>query len=82
MNIHRLRCLCIEIYKTLNNLNPSFMKEIFEKRDENRVTRDRYKLNLNLPRRNQVTLSSTEGKCGTLYLLISKLQKTLILLKI
>ena len=51
MNIHRLRCLCIEIYKTLNNLNPSFMKE-FEKRDEIRVTRDRYKLNLNIPRRN------------------------------
>ena len=36
MNIRRLRCLCIEIYKTLNDLNPSFMKEIFEKRDENR----------------------------------------------
>ena len=31
------------------------MKEIFEKRDENRVTRDRYKLNLNISRRNQVT---------------------------
>ena len=42
MNIRRLRFLCIEIYKTLNDLNPSFMKEISEKRDENRVTRDRY----------------------------------------
>ena len=42
MNILRLRFLCIEIYKTLKDLNPSFMKEIFEKRDENRVTRDRY----------------------------------------
>ena len=31
------------------------MKEIFEKRDNNRVTCDRYKLNLNIPRRNQVT---------------------------
>ena len=35
MNIHRLRLLCIEIYKTLNDLNPSFMKKTFEKRDEN-----------------------------------------------
>ena len=43
MNIHRLRFLCIEIYKTLNDLNPSFIKQIFEKKDENRVTRDRYK---------------------------------------
>ena len=31
MNICQLRCLCIEIYKTLKDLNPSFMKEIFEK---------------------------------------------------
>ena len=27
MNIRQLRFLCIEIYKTLNELNPSFMKE-------------------------------------------------------
>ena len=31
MNIRRLRFLCIEMYKTLNNLNPSFMKKIFER---------------------------------------------------
>ena len=61
-NILRLRCLCIEIYKTLNDLNPSFMKEIFEKRDENRVTRDRYKLNLNIPRSNQVTFGAKSLK--------------------
>ena len=63
MNILLLRCLCIEIYKTLNDLNhPSFMKEIFEKRNENRVTRDRYKLNLNIPRRNCVTFGSKSLK--------------------
>ena len=28
MNMRRLRFLCIEIYKTLNDLNPSFRKEI------------------------------------------------------
>ena len=37
MNERRLRFLCIEIYRTLNGLNPSFMKEIFEKRKNNRV---------------------------------------------
>ena len=35
INIRRLRFFCIEIYKTLNDLNPSFMKEIFKKKDEN-----------------------------------------------
>ena len=30
------------------------MKEILEKREQNRVTRDRCKLNLNIPRRNRV----------------------------
>ena len=87
MTIRRLRFLCIEIFKTLNDLNSSFMKDIFQKRDENRVTRQRYKLNLNIPRRNQVTfgtktLSSTDQEFETLYQLISKLQKTLMLLKI
>ena len=59
------------------------MKEIFEKRDENRNTRDRYKLNLNIPRRNQVMFGTNILKFyGTLYQLISKLQKNLMLLKI
>ena len=38
------------------------MKEIFEKRDENRVTRDRYKLNLKISRRNQVTFGTKSLK--------------------
>ena len=58
MKMRRLRCLCVEIYKTLNDLNPNFMKETFEKREKNRVTRDRYKLNLNIPRRNQFTFGA------------------------
>ena len=44
------------------SLNPSLMKEIFEKSDENRVTRDRYKLNLNIPRRNQVVFGTKSLK--------------------
>ena len=62
MNIRRLIFLCIEIYTTLNDWNPRFTKEIFEKRDENRVTRDRYKFNLNIPRRNQVTFGTKSFK--------------------
>ena len=30
MNVRRLRTLCVEIYKTLNDLNPSFMNDIFK----------------------------------------------------
>ena len=30
MNVKILRILCVEIYKTINNLNPSFMEQIFE----------------------------------------------------
>ena len=59
MNIRRLRFLCIEIYKTLS---PSFLKEIFETRDENRVTRDRCKLNLNIARRSQVMFGTKSLK--------------------
>ena len=62
MSIRRLRFLCIEIYKTLNDLNPSLVKEIFEKRDKSRVTRERYKLNLNVPRKNQVTFGTKSLK--------------------
>ena len=31
MEIKRLRCLALEIFKTLNNLNPYYMKGIFSK---------------------------------------------------
>ena len=50
--------LCIEIYKTLSNLNPSFMKEIFELRLCSRHVREQYKLNLNTPRKRQVTFGT------------------------
>ena len=29
MKASRLRSLCVEIYKSINSLNPSFMNEIF-----------------------------------------------------
>ena len=30
MNVTRLRSLCTEIFKTLNNINTTFMNEMFE----------------------------------------------------
>ena len=55
MNVEKLCFLWVEIYKTINNLNPSFMKQIFELRETNRNVREKYRLNLNIPNYNQVT---------------------------
>ena len=58
LNLWRMRFLCIEIYKTINSLNPGFMKNYVEVKKNNRVVRDRYKLNWNIPRTNQVTFGT------------------------
>ena len=55
MNVKCLRKLCIEIFKTLNNLNQSFMKEIFSLRQTNRPVWEKYKLNLDIASYNQVS---------------------------
>ena len=39
MNVKRVHFLCMEIYKTINNLNTSFMEQIFELRETNRIVR-------------------------------------------
>ena len=38
--------ICVEIYKTLNNINPSFIKDLFELGESDRPVRDKYKSNL------------------------------------
>ena len=52
----RLRFLCVDICKTINNLNPIFMKQIFKLRETKKNVREKYRLNLNIPNCNQVTL--------------------------
>ena len=54
MNANRLRSLCIEIFKTLNNINPAFMNEIFDLRKTNVAVRNQYKLNLEVPIINKI----------------------------
>ena len=58
MNVNRLRLLCIEIYKTINNLNPEFMRDLLSLRETSRLIREKYMLNLNIPVHNQVTSGS------------------------
>ena len=53
MNFRRLRTWCVEIYKTLNDLNSSFMNNIFKLKVNGREVRDKDKLNLDIPKWNQ-----------------------------
>ena len=53
--MQNLRKLCKEIFKSLNNLNPVFLKEIFYFKEANRTVREKYKLNLQIPKFNQVS---------------------------
>ena len=60
--------MCVEIYKTINKLNPEFMNNIFKVKDNKRVreqsiiVREQYKLNLETPEWNQVTFGAKNLK--------------------
>ena len=49
MNVSNYRSLCIEIFKTLNDINPSFIKDIFKLRMTSCPTPEKYKHNLEIP---------------------------------
>ena len=55
MKVNRLRSLCIEIYKLINNINPTYMNEIFKLRKISRAVRSNYKLNLDVPTIDQIS---------------------------
>ena len=50
MEVRRLRTSALETFKTLNDLNPAFMKNLFVKREVSK----RRKSNLQMPNRNTV----------------------------
>ena len=58
INVNRIRILCTKIYKTINNLNPEFMRDRFSLRETSRLVREKYMLNLNILVHNQVTFRS------------------------
>ena len=58
MNINRLRSLCIEIYKTINGLNPSFMRNIFRIRESKRPVRSNNANNLEVKLTKTVTFGT------------------------
>ena len=58
MKARRLSSLCFEIYKSINSINPSFMNEIFRLRVTSRMVRSQYRLNLDIPKVNQVSFGN------------------------
>ena len=58
VNVSNYRSLCTEIFKTLNDIDRSFVKAIFNLRMTNRPTREKEKLNLEIPKLNQVTFGT------------------------
>ena len=58
MKVNRLRSLCIEIYKSINNINPTYVTKIFKLRKTSRVVRGNFKFNLAVPTINQVSFGN------------------------
>ena len=50
MEVRRLRVLALEVFRSVNNLNPVYMQSLFEKN----VNSKRYKDDLKVPIRNSV----------------------------
>ena len=63
IKINRLRSLCIEIYKSINNINPTYMNETFKLGKTSRVVRRNYRFNLDVPAINRVSFSDKSLRC-------------------
>ena len=55
MNVKRVRAFCIELYKTINKLNPDFMRDLFKLQFTNRPVREKYNVNMIIAEFNQVS---------------------------
>ena len=62
MSVNRLRNMCVEIYKTMNYLNPELMNNILKVKKNKRLVREQYKLNLQTLKWNQVTFGAKSLK--------------------
>ena len=40
MGVNRFRNLCVEIYKTINKVNPEFMENIFKAKENKKSVRE------------------------------------------
>ena len=63
MEVNRLRSLCIEIYKSINSINPMYNNEILKLRKTSIAVRSIYELNLDVPAINQVSFGYKSLRC-------------------
>ena len=62
MMVNRLRNICVQKYKTINNVNPEFINNIFKVKENKRLVRKQYKLNLETPEWKQVPFGAKSLK--------------------
>ena len=60
MNLRRTRSLRIEIYKTLNTLNPEFMKDLFRHCVTKGIQRGTHKFDLEILKSNQLIFDTRD----------------------
>ena len=58
MKVNRFRDLCVETYKTINKLNPELMNNFLQVKENKRLVRELYKLNLKTPEQNQISFGA------------------------
>ena len=58
MHVYRLKILCTEIYKTISEMNPTYIKGIFHQYTTDRPVRSQYLCNLKVVRVNQNTFGT------------------------
>lgn len=50
---NRLKTFCAEIFKSLLNPNPTFLKDLFKPKVTTKPVREKYEMNLATPKNNQ-----------------------------
>ena len=58
----RLKTFCVETYKSINSIKPSFINEIFTLRVTNRAFCSQYRLNFGIPKVSQVNFGNKSIK--------------------
>ena len=79
--------MSVEIYKTVDNINSEFMNNIFKVKENNKLIREIFKLNLEIPGWNLITFETKSlnvhgPKISNSFLFISNHLKIYMYLKV
>ena len=62
MSVNMLKILFVEIYKTMNTMNPESTNKIFKVKENKKLVTEQYRLNLETPEWNQVNFGTKNLK--------------------